>query len=737
MRQRARPGVRWVYHEHDARAARRQGVPLRRWLPWAMSCEAKSVVALDDPLPMVMGGVHAARRARSASGRAGGGGERTVRYGVIADVHANLPALEAVLAALRADRGRRVRRAPATSSATGRSRTSAWTPSAGLGAAVVAGNHDLIALGELSEDRCERLARESLRWTRAALDDATRDYLARLPRRLELPGGVVVAHGSLDDPQEYMLRVEQAAVQLDRLAEAASGGRILVLGHTHRAFASDGRRLTRRGRVALGAGRRWLLNPGAVGQSREALVRARFMVLDLERREATFHAVRYDVRRSPRAAAPARPPGPLGPPSAVAGEGGAAPGDPCRAASPGQDPPALSVERVEPAGGGASLGTRTLRGTAWAYGSYVGGQALVLVSTAILARVLTPSEFGVVALALVFITLLDTVSDLGLSPALVISTEDELRERAKTVFAITIGLGALLSALTAAVAPLAALFFDQPELFPLLAVLGLNFFVRSLGATHYALAQKRMDFRSRTAAELAGVVTRGATGIAPGARGLRRLEPRGRLPGRHGGADGDAVGAGSVAPVRSPEPGAAAADAAVRRHADRGRHPRRGDQPGGLHVRRARARHARAGPVHARLPGPADADHQPRGRGRARTVPRVCRRRSRGARPRVPRVGPVRHDRRAAAGGRRRRACRAVRPALFGEHWEAAVDSMRVLSLYAFGVALGIPAGIAYKATGQAGILLKLAIPRAALVVTSIACSWTRGSWRWRRARPP
>jgi D-aspartate ligase len=51
----ARPGVRWIYHEHDARAARRQGVPMRRWIPWALSCEAKAVVAVDDPLPMMMG----------------------------------------------------------------------------------------------------------------------------------------------------------------------------------------------------------------------------------------------------------------------------------------------------------------------------------------------------------------------------------------------------------------------------------------------------------------------------------------------------------------------------------------------------------------------------------------------------------------------------------------------------------------------------------------------------------
>lgn len=61
--QRARPRVRWVYHEHDARAARAQGVPLHRWLPWALSAEAKAVVAVDDPLPMAMGAAHRLGRA--------------------------------------------------------------------------------------------------------------------------------------------------------------------------------------------------------------------------------------------------------------------------------------------------------------------------------------------------------------------------------------------------------------------------------------------------------------------------------------------------------------------------------------------------------------------------------------------------------------------------------------------------------------------------------------------------
>jgi predicted ATP-grasp superfamily ATP-dependent carboligase len=52
---RARPGVRWIYHRHDAGAARAAGIPFHRWLPWALASEAKSTISLDDPLPILMG----------------------------------------------------------------------------------------------------------------------------------------------------------------------------------------------------------------------------------------------------------------------------------------------------------------------------------------------------------------------------------------------------------------------------------------------------------------------------------------------------------------------------------------------------------------------------------------------------------------------------------------------------------------------------------------------------------
>ncbi len=292
----ARPGVRWVYHVHDARAARRQGVGLGHWLAWARARGGE--VGRGVGRPAAHGAGRRGARRREGRGRPTGAAElrRRVRYGVFSDVHANLPALHAVLETL--DRagvdayacaGDLVGYGPQPDECVDVVRR--------LGAACVAGNHDLIAVGTLSEDRCERLARESLRWTRAALGDGARAYLADLPRRIELPGGLVIAHGSLDDPQEYVLRADQAAAQLRRLEELYPAAPVLVLGHTHRALACDGGATVPPRRVELGT-RRWVLNPGAVGQSREPLVRARCLVLDLERREVTFHAVRYDVRRT-------------------------------------------------------------------------------------------------------------------------------------------------------------------------------------------------------------------------------------------------------------------------------------------------------------------------------------------------------------------------------------------------------------------------------------------------------
>src|SRR4051812_28622426 len=167
-----------------------------------------------------------------------------------------------------------------------------------------------------------------------------------------------------------------------------------------------------------------------------------------------------------------------------------------------------------------SIGTRTLRGMLWAYGSYVGGRLLVLVATAILAHLLSPDDFGVVALALVFTGLLYALRDFGVTQALIVAPEEEVTARADSAFTFSVLLGVALSGIIAALSPLAASFFHEPQLNGLVPLLGLSLLVRSFGTTHYALAQRWLDFRSRTVGEFADVFIRGFASIGLAIAGL-------------------------------------------------------------------------------------------------------------------------------------------------------------------------------------------------------------------------
>lgn len=224
-----------------------------------------------------------------------------MRYGLLADIHANLPALEAVLEVFDAE-GVEAYLCAGDLVGYGPFPNECVDAVAALAPVCVAGNHDLIVLGRLSDEACIPLARDSLAWTRRALSRAARDYLAGLPNEQQVDG-IVVAHGALGDPQAYTRTPEDAATQLHQLGADYPGSRILVLGHTHRAAA-----WSTEGPIDIADGETrelppgpLVLNPGGVGQSRERRARARALVLDLERREATFFAVPYDVGRCRRA----------------------------------------------------------------------------------------------------------------------------------------------------------------------------------------------------------------------------------------------------------------------------------------------------------------------------------------------------------------------------------------------------------------------------------------------------
>ena len=227
-----------------------------------------------------------------------------MRYGVISDVHANLHALEAALRVL-AKAGVDEYLCAGDLVGYGPMPNECVAAVAELGARCVVGNHDLIALGQLTEERCSDLARKSLAWTRDELSSASRSFLEVLPRVIVAPGGVVVGHGSLDDPQQYVRDAAERMAQLRILERRHEAARVLVLGHTHRRVAHGQLVGTLRpgpgGSVTLEPGGRHLLNPGSVGQSRQRTARSRFMILDIEQSCARFYGVRYDVAACRRA----------------------------------------------------------------------------------------------------------------------------------------------------------------------------------------------------------------------------------------------------------------------------------------------------------------------------------------------------------------------------------------------------------------------------------------------------
>jgi O-antigen/teichoic acid export membrane protein len=159
------------------------------------------------------------------------------------------------------------------------------------------------------------------------------------------------------------------------------------------------------------------------------------------------------------------------------------------------------------------LAHRTVRGMYWAYGSFVGLRLMTLLATAVLTRLLVPKDFGIVAIATTVMTFLEVFQGLGISQALVIAPEDELADRTDAAFTLSVSVGMALMLLTAALGPAAAAFFHQPQLVAIMPALGSTFLILSLSSTHYALAMRGIDFRSRTTAELVDGFVRGATGI--------------------------------------------------------------------------------------------------------------------------------------------------------------------------------------------------------------------------------
>lgn len=161
----------------------------------------------------------------------------------------------------------------------------------------------------------------------------------------------------------------------------------------------------------------------------------------------------------------------------------------------------------------------TARAAVWAFASTAGTRVITLVSLAILARLLAPAEFGLLAFALVYITYAETIGDLGTAVAL-IYWKDRREDAAQVTFVLNVVMGVLWCLLTLALAPFIADFFNNPKAEPIVRALSLTFIIKFLGNTHDALAQKDLRFRARALPELALSVTKAALSIALAALGF-------------------------------------------------------------------------------------------------------------------------------------------------------------------------------------------------------------------------
>jgi O-antigen/teichoic acid export membrane protein len=156
--------------------------------------------------------------------------------------------------------------------------------------------------------------------------------------------------------------------------------------------------------------------------------------------------------------------------------------------------PPVGVKDVSAAGAGApDLGRKVRGGVVWTTATRVSVQLLQLGTSIVLARLLAPEAFGVVALSATVIGFTALFVDLGLSSAIV--QRPVLDDRLlSTAFWLNALLGLVLAAPIALLAPLAADFFDEPELSTLLPVASLSF-VLSLNVVQLGLLRRELDFR--------------------------------------------------------------------------------------------------------------------------------------------------------------------------------------------------------------------------------------------------
>lgn len=214
-------------------------------------------------------------------------------YGILSDIHANLEALNSVLEFFVSKKvghyacsGDIVGYGPNPNEC-----AEIFRKLSPLSACV--GNHDRAATGMKELTWFNEYAKKSLQWTARALNESNKIYLSELPKNVTT-GGMMLVHGSPRDPlDEYLLMRRQYEENVPHLlADVTLVGHThvpFIFGHTTAYLLKNGESLT------LDQDKRYIINPGSVGQPRDGDSRASCAVYDSEKRQFTLYRVDYDI----------------------------------------------------------------------------------------------------------------------------------------------------------------------------------------------------------------------------------------------------------------------------------------------------------------------------------------------------------------------------------------------------------------------------------------------------------
>ena len=159
-----------------------------------------------------------------------------------------------------------------------------------------------------------------------------------------------------------------------------------------------------------------------------------------------------------------------------------------------------------------SLKDKTVKGTFWSAADAFLGQGVTFLVGILLARMLTPAEYGLIGIVLICTIILSGVVDSGFSNAL-IRKKDTTDDDYNTMFITNMAISIAMFLLLYISAPMIAQFFGRHELIDLCRVMGLILIIQALSITQTTILTKQIDFKTKTKASLISAVASGVVGI--------------------------------------------------------------------------------------------------------------------------------------------------------------------------------------------------------------------------------